>query len=107
MDILKILSTFYSEHEWVVKNNNYEDLFWSDSNLIAKPSLEELQDKWDNQTAEINNRDVQVQRQKAILSQWPMEKQFEAITEHHMGRSDRLDELTDFIEQVKAQYPKH
>ncbi len=106
MDILKTLSTFYSQHEWVVKNNSYDDLFWGENNSIAKPTLEELQDKWDNQSSEISNRDVQVQRQKAILSQWPMEKQFEAITEHHMGRSDKLDSLTAFIEQVKSDYPK-
>ena len=47
MDILKILSTFYSEHEWVVKNNDYDDLFWSDNNSSAKPTVEQLQDKWD------------------------------------------------------------
>lgn len=106
MDILKVLSTFYSEHEWVVKNNNYDDLFWGDTNSIPKPSLEELQEKWDNQSSEINNKDVQAQRQKVILSQWPMEKQFEAITEHHMGRSDKLNELIVFIEQIKSDYPK-
>lgn len=106
MDILKILSTFYSEHEWVVKNNDYDDLFWSDNNSIAKPTVEQLQDKWDNQSSEINDKDVQAQRQKVILSQWPMEKQFEAITEHHMGRSDKLNDLMAFIEQIKSDYPK-
>ena len=48
MDILKTLSTFYSQHEWVVKNNSYDDLFWGENKSIAKPTLEELKDKWDN-----------------------------------------------------------
>ena len=106
MDILKILTTFYHEHEWVVKNNNYEDLYWSDENSISKPTLEELEDKWDNQSSEIDNKDIQITRQKTILSQWPIEKQFEAITEHHMGRPDKLNELMAFIEQVKLDHPK-
>ena len=106
MDILKILSTFYSEHEWVVKNNSYEDLYWNENNSITKPTLEELQSKLDNQSAEIDDKEIQIQRQKAILSQWPIEKQFEAITEHHMGRSEKLEALTGFIQQVKIQYPK-
>ena len=106
MDILKILSTFYSEHEWVSKNNNYDDLFWSENNSISKPTLEELQDKWDNQGAEISNKEVQIIRQKEILSKWPIEKQFEAITEFHMDRPDKLNELITFIQQVKVDYPK-
>ena len=55
MDILKVLSTFYKDYNWVVKNNNYEDLYWADDNDISKPTLEELQNKWDNQSSEINN----------------------------------------------------
>jgi len=106
MDILKVLSTFYSEHEWVVKNNDYNGLYWSDENSASKPTLEELQDKWDNQSSKIDNKEAQVNRQKTILSKWPIEKQFEAITEFHMGRSEKLDELTDFIQEVKTQYPK-
>jgi len=106
MDILKILSAFYPEHEWVVKNNSYEGLYWSSDNSIPKPTLEELQGKWDNQGSEINDKEVQIIRQKEILSQWPIEKQFEAITEHHMGRPEKLNDLIAFIEQVKIDNPK-
>jgi len=106
MDILKVLSTFYKDYDWVVKNNNYEDLYWADGNDISKPTLEELQDKWDNQSSEINNKQVQVDRQKQIMNNWPIEKQFEAITEFHMGRPEKLNDLIAFIEQVKIDFPK-
>ena len=40
------------------------------------------------------------------MNNWPIEKQFEAITEFHMGRPDKLNELIAFIEQVKIDLPK-
>lgn len=106
MDILKVLEVFYSEHDWVTVNNDYDSLYWAETNSIEKPTLEELQSKWDNQSAEINNKDIQRIRQREIISVWPMEKQFEAITEFHMGRSEKLDELVSYIDSVKAKHPK-
>ena len=106
MDILKVLEVFYSEHEWVSVNNDYDSLYWAETNSVPKPTLEELQDKWDNQSAEITDKDVQRVRQQKIISTWPIEKQFEAITEFHMGRPDKLDDLVDYIESVKAEHPK-
>ena len=38
--------------------------------------------------------------------EWPMEKQFEAITEFHMDRPEKLNQLLDFINQVKSDTPK-
>ena len=35
-----------------------------------------------------------------------LEKQFEAITEFHMGRPEKLNDLIAFIEQVKIDFPK-
>ena len=106
MDILKVLEVFYSEHEWVSVNNDYDSLHWAETNSAPKPTLEELQDKWDNQSAEITNKDVQRVRQLKIISAWPMEKQFEAITEFHMRRPEKLDDLVDYIEDIKAKHPK-
>tara|TARA_B100000686_G_C16306095_1_gene720898 strand:+ start:124 stop:447 length:324 start_codon:yes stop_codon:yes gene_type:complete len=107
MNITKVLNTFYKEHEWVAVNNDYDSLYWAEGNSIPKPTLEELQSKWDNQIAEINNRDIQALRQQEIIASWPIEKQFEAITEYHMDRPEKLDELIAYIQAVKDKYPKN
>ena len=106
MDILQVLTTFYQEQEWVSKNNDYDSLYWSESNSEPKPALEELQSKWDDQSSEIDNKKIQAVRQREILSKWPIEKQFEAITELHMDRPEKMDELIAYIEQIKIDNPK-
>ena len=106
MNILKILETFYAEHSWNLINDDYDSLDWSESNSIPKPTLEELEDKWDNNKAPIEDKQAQETRQIKILNEWPMEKQFEAITEFHMDRPDKLNELLEFIQQVKEETPK-
>jgi hypothetical protein len=106
MNILKTLKAFYSEHEWVLKNDDYESLHWGESNSIPKPSLEELEEKWENNKSPIEESDVQEKRQMEILATWPMERQFEAITEFHMQRPDKLNDLLQHIESVKEKYPK-
>ena len=82
MDILQVLTTFYQEHEWVSKNNDYDSLYWSES------------------------KKIQAVRQRETLSKWPIEKQFEAITELHMDRPEKMDELIAYIEQIKIDNPK-
>ena len=106
MNILEVLLTFYADHQWFLKNDDYESLEWDESNSIPKPSLEELTDKWENQRAPIQNNEVQRKRQEDILAVWPMERQFEAITEFHMNRPDKLNELISHIETVKDKHPK-
>ena len=106
MNILKILETFYRDHSWNLVNDDYESLEWDENNSIPKPTLEELQDKWDNDRAPIENNQINEERQVKILMEWPMEKQFEAITEFHMDRPEKLNQLLDFINQVKNDVPK-
>ena len=106
MNILKTLETFYSEHSWSLTNDSYDSLDWDANNPIPKPSLEDLQDKWDNHRAPIENKQAQETRQIKILNEWPMEKQFEAITEFHMDRPEKLNELLEFIQHVKDENPK-
>ena len=106
MNILKILETFYAEHSWNLTNDDYDSLDWSESNSTPKPTLEELEDKWDNNKAPIEDKQAQEARQIKILNEWPMEKQFEAITEFHMDRPDKLNGLLEFIKQVKEETPK-
>ena len=106
MNILKILETFYRDHSWNLVNDDYESLEWNENTSIPKPTLEELQDKWDNDRTPIENNQVNEERQVKILMEWPMEKQFEAITEFHMDRPEKLNQLLDFINQVKSDTPK-
>lgn len=106
MNILKILETFYREHSWNLINDDYASLDWGSSNSIPKPSLEELRDRWDNNRGPIDEKEIQEKRQIKILTEWPMEKQFEAITEFHMDRPEKLNDLIGFIKEVKEEDPK-
>ena len=106
MDILKTLETFYPDYEWVDVNNDYDSLHWAEDNDIAKPSLEELEGKWENQRPKIDDLDIQKVRQGEILAAWPIDKQFEAITEFHMDRPEKLNELISHIQSIKDKHPK-
>ncbi len=106
MNILKTLETFYAEHSWNLINDDYDSLDWGENNSIPKPTLEELEEKWNNNRAPIDDKQAQETRQIKILNDWPMEKQFEAITEFHMDRPEKLNELLEFIQQVKDDNPK-
>ena len=66
MNITEVLETFYSDYQWLITNDDYDNLIWSEENSIAKPTLEELQDKWDNHSAPIQNNGVQKKRQEEI-----------------------------------------
>ena len=107
MNILEVLLTFYGEQQWVLKGDDYDSLEWEDSNSIPKPTEEELTQKWEQNTALVQNNEVQRQRQIEILSSWPIEKQFEAITEFHMDRPDKLNDLIAHIQSVKDKHPKN
>jgi hypothetical protein len=106
MNILEILETFYAEHSWALTNDDYDSLHWDENNSITKPSLEELEDKWDNNRASIDNNGVVRERRTQILAQWPIEAQFEAITEFHMDRPEKLNQLLGHIQTVKDENPK-
>jgi hypothetical protein len=45
-------------------------------------------------------------RRAAILAEWPVHAQLEAITENAMGRPEKLDALKAFILSVKGRFPK-
>jgi hypothetical protein len=47
MDIAKVLTEKYDGTQWYLVANDYEQLTWDDTNTIPKPSLEELQQKWE------------------------------------------------------------
>lgn len=106
MNITEVLETFYGEHKWSIINDDYDKITWEESNSIEKPSLQELQNKWDNEKAPIEDKVIQQTRQAKILSKWPIEKQFEAITEFHMDRPEKLNNLLNHIQQIKDDNPK-
>ena len=54
----------------------------------------------------LENNQINEERQVKILMEWPMEKQFEAITEFHMDRPEKLNQLLDFRNQIKSDTPK-
>jgi hypothetical protein len=108
MDISKILEIKYPDHEWSLRGNGYENLTWSNNNSLAKPTEEELTDIWEE--GEFQNsillEGVRNSRRVEIMNAWPIESQFEALTESSMGRPEKLNELINFIIETKEKYPK-
>jgi hypothetical protein len=47
MDITRVLTEKYDGAKWSLVSNDYEQLIWDNINTIPKPSLEELQQKWE------------------------------------------------------------
>ena len=54
----------------------------------------------------VSTENVINERQTQILEYWPIEKQFEALTENAMGRPEKLNNLIDFIIKTKEDNPK-
>ena len=108
MDIERILEIKYSQYQWGITNNDYDTLVWSSSNSIPKPSLDEFLNHEDSQEFKSQDHDKKAtdNRRKAILDEWPVEKQFEALTEDAMGRPDKLNQLINYIRGVKETHPK-
>jgi len=108
VDIQDVLEQKYRQYQWGIKNNDYNSLEWSSTNEIPKPTYEELvsHSESDEVKDAVSDGVALGNRQSQILDSWPIEKQFEALTEHAMGRSEKLNELTDFIKKTKEDYPK-
>ena len=98
MNIEKILELRYADCQWELRGDSYEDLNWLDQET-PKPTEQELQDIWDNEvfTIEVSDSEAIENRKQKIISYWPVDKQFEAITENSMGRPEKLNELLGFI----------
>ena len=108
MNIEKILELRYADCQWELRGDSYEDLNWLDQES-PKPTEQELQDIWDNEvfTIEVSDSEAIENRKQKIISYWPVDKQFEAITENSMGRPEKLNELLGFISGVKEEFPKN
>lgn len=51
-------------------------------------------------------QDYEIHRSNAILKEFSVLQQLEAITEKDMGRPEKYNTLLAHIEQVKIDYPK-
>lgn len=107
MNIAKILEINYSHCEWSLAGNSYTGLVWHDKET-DKPNESELQEIWESQEFQdrLSNEEVVYNRKKDILSEWPVHRQFEALTEAEMGKREKLDELINYIKSVKENNPK-
>jgi signal recognition particle subunit SEC65 len=107
MNIHKILELNYQNQQWAV-GEDYDSLTWDEGNSILKPSREELETIWNSLEfkSKMQNDDANFHRKIEILSKWPIHKQFEAITEFHMNRTEKMNELISFINETKQKYPK-
>jgi hypothetical protein len=85
-------------------SNDYTTLNWSEENSVAKPSLEQLQQDWDNEvSAIIALKEVQQQRAKTYPS---IADQLDML--YHDIKAGTLDSgaWIQAIEAVKTEYPK-
>ena len=108
MNISDVLILKYSDKKWSLSGNSYEGLDWAD-NETPKPTYEELLEIWESQEFqdEIENENTINERRRKIMALWPLHSQFEALTEAAMGRTEKLEELKNFIISVKEEYPKN
>ena len=108
VDIEQVLEQNYSQYQWGIRYNDYDSLTWSSNNDIPKPTYEELISHTENPEVEkaVSTENIINERQTQILEHWPIEKQFEALTENAMGRPEKLNNLIDFIIKTKEDNPK-
>ena len=108
VDIEQVLEQKYSQYQWGIKNNDYDSLEWANGNDIPKPTYEELISHSENPEVQkaVDAEFVIDKRQTQILEHWPIEKQFEALTENAMGRPEKLNNLISFITKTKEDHPK-
>ena len=108
VDIEQVLEQKYSQYQWGIKNNDYDSLEWFANNDIPKPTYEELISHTENPEVEkaVSTENVINERQTQILEYWPIEKQFEALTENAILRTEKLNNLIYFIIKTKEDNPK-
>lgn len=51
MDIVYVLSNFYKGQLWVLVGDKYDGLEWDEKNTLPKPTLEEIEEKWNEYVA--------------------------------------------------------
>ena len=80
-DIAEVLHEYYKGCAFSIRGNDYSTIKWNDRNTISKPSLEEIQSKWDDvivlkiglNTLRKERDDLLVKTDKYTIPDWPHE----------------------------------
>ena len=80
-DIAEVLHEYYKGCAFSIRGNDYSTIKWNDRNTISKPSLEEIQSKWDDVIVlKIKMKDLRKERDELLiktdkyaLPDWPHE----------------------------------
>jgi len=78
-DIAEVLHEYYKGCAFSIRGNDYSTIKWNDRNTISKPSLEEIQSKWDDvivlkiglNTLRKERDDLLDQSDKYAIPDWP------------------------------------
>ena len=68
MDIACVLSRFYRDQKWSIRGNRYESINWRETNSLPKPTLEEIEEKWNEYVAVQPLEELRTKR-NAVLEQ--------------------------------------
>ena len=78
VDIGFVIAKYYSGHGFYIDNNDYETLKWYEDNTFPKPTLEEIEEKWNEYVAALpleelrkERDDLLVKTDKYALPDWP------------------------------------
>ena len=78
MDIFCVLSNFYKGQQWSIRGHEYGGLKWNETNTLPKPTLEEIEEKWNEYVAAQPIKELRTKRNtlldqtdKYIVADWP------------------------------------
>ncbi len=97
MDITKALQSLRPGAEWMVIDDNYENLWWSDNNDLPPPTEEEINQEIERLQQEYERNQYQRDRAKEYPS---IQEQLDTL--YHQG----YDGWKQEINKIKEKYPK-
>tara|TARA_R110002049_G_scaffold101267_2_gene245813 strand:- start:24 stop:374 length:351 start_codon:yes stop_codon:yes gene_type:complete len=66
MDIFCVLSNFYKGQQWSIRGDEYDGLKWNETNTLPKPTLEEIEEKWNEYVAAQPLKELRQERNKLL-----------------------------------------
>ena len=97
MDITQALQSLRPGSEWMVIDDNYENLWWSDNNDLPPPTEEEINQEIERLQQEYERNQYQRDRAKEYPS---IQEQLDTL--YHQG----YDGWKQEINKIKEKYPK-
>jgi hypothetical protein len=82
---------------------SYSSVVWNTTAVVTE---QECADEWAVYEAEITDATVLENRRNHILNLFPMHDQFEALVEHFLGNSTKIQALAQAYNDAKTLYPK-